>query len=320
VSFDSPLALVALVAVPVLVALYVLHERRRRAAGARFAALGLLPNLLEHVPGWRRHLPIALLLVALAAMIVGVARPHATVSVPRKDATVLLALDVSRSMSATDVRPSRIQAAKAAAAKFLTEVPKTFRVGIIAIGSNATVVLPPTTDRALATSALATLRRSEGTVLGDAVALSVDVGRRQRTSSGETIPTAVLVISDGSDQGSRLKPQAAATRARAAHIPVYTTLVGTQNGIVTRALTGGYQEQIRVPANPATLRTIAQSSGGEFFQAPTAEKLRDVYKQLGTRLGHHKESREISDAFAGGAALLLLAGGALSALWFRRLP
>jgi Ca-activated chloride channel family protein len=320
VSFDFPLALVALVAVPALVALYALHERRRRAAGARFANLGLLPNLVEHVPGWRRHLPVAVLLVALAAMIVGVARPHATVSVPRKDATVILALDVSRSMSATDVKPSRIQAARAAATKFLADVPKTFRVGIVAIGSNATVVLPPTTDRTLARSALATLRRSEGTVLGDAVALSVDVGRKQRTSRGETIPTAVLVISDGADQGSRTKPQAAAARARAAHIPVYTVLVGTQDGVVERLLTGGFREQIRVPANPATLRTIAQTSGGEFFQAPTAGKVRDVYRQLGTRLGHHKESREISDAFAGGAAVLLLVGGALSTLWFRRLP
>jgi len=320
VSFELPLALVALVAVPALVALYVLHERRRRAAGARFSTLGLLPNLLEHVPGWRRHLPIALLLVALAAMIVGVARPHATVSMPRKDATVILALDVSRSMSATDVRPSRIRAARTAATNFLADVPKTFRVGIVAIGSNATVVLPPTTDRALAKTALATLRRSEGTVLGDAVALSVDLGRKQRTSRGETIPTAVLVISDGADQGSRTRPQAAATRARAAHIPVYTVLVGTANGIVTRTLTGGFREQIRVPANPATLRAIAQTSGGEFFQAPTAERVRDVYEQLGTRLGHHKQSREVSDAFAGGAAVLLLAGGALSALWFRRLP
>ena len=319
-TFEFPIALVALVAIPVLVALYVVAERRRRAAGARFGTLGLLSNLVQHVPSWRRHLPIAILLVALAAMIVGVARPHATVSVPRKDATVILALDVSRSMSANDVRPTRMQAAKSAAVRFLSEVPKTFRVGIVAIGSNATVVLPPTTDRTLARTALTTLRRSEGTVLGDAVALSVNLGRKQRTSSGETIPSAVLVISDGADQGSRTRPQVAAARAKAAHIPVYTTLVGTANGIVQRTLTGGFREQIRVPASPTTLKAIAQGSGGEFFQAPTADRLRDVYKQLGTRLGHHKTSREVSDAFAGGAAVLLLLGGTLSALWFRRVP
>ena len=319
-SFESPLSLLALLAMPVLVGLYVLYERRRRASGARFATLALLPNMLEPVPSRRRHLPIVVLLVALAAMIVGVARPHATVTVGQKEATVILAMDVSRSMSATDVRPTRLQAARTTASKFLLELPKTFRLGVVAIGSNAVVALPPTTDRALAATSLRTLRRSEGTVLGDAIALSLQVGQKQRTSSGESIPTAVLVISDGADQGSRTKPIVAATRAKALHIPVYTVLVGTANGVVERTLTGGFREQIRVPANPTTLRTVARASGGEFFAAPTADRLSDVYEQLGTKLGHHKQSREISDLFAGGSAILMLLSGALSGLWFRRIP
>ena len=292
----------------------------RAAAGARFARLALLPNMVERVPGWRRHLSIAVLLVALAAMIVGVARPHATVTVSKREATVILALDVSRSMSATDVKPTRIQAARTTANTFLAEVPKAFRIGVIAIGSNATVALPPTTDRTLVAAAFRSMRRSEGTALGDAVALAVQVGQKQRTSSGEPIPTAVLVISDGANQGSRVSPQTAATRARALHIPIYTVLVGTSNGIVQRTLTGGYREQIRVPASPTTLQEIARASGGEFFTAPTTQQLRDVYKQLGTRLGHKRTSREVSDLFAGGSALLMLAGGAMSALWFRRVP
>ncbi len=319
-TFQSPLFLLALFAVPTLIGLYVLHERQRRASGARFATLALLPNMLERVPGWRRHLPIAILLVALTAMIVGVARPHATVTVAKKEATVILALDVSRSMSATDVRPSRLQAARSAANAFLAKMPKAFRVGVVAIGSNAVVALPPTTDRALAAESLKTLRRSEGTALGDAVALAVQVGQKQRTSTGEPIPTAVLVISDGANQGSRTSPQAAAARAKALHIPVYAVLVGTPNGVVQRTLTGGFRERIRVPASPDTLRTIARTSGGEFFSAPTADRLRDVYEQLGTRLGHHRQTREISDLFAGGSAMLMLVGGALSALWFRRVP
>jgi Ca-activated chloride channel homolog len=319
-TFSSPFVLVALVAVPVLVGLYVLHEQRRRAAGARFAALGLLPNLVEHVPAWRRHLPVAILLTALAAMIVGVARPHATVTVKRKEAAIILALDVSRSMSATDVRPSRFAAARSSATEFVDEVPKEYRIGVIAVGSNATVALPPTTDRALAHASLNSLRRSEGTALGDAVAAAVDIGRKQRTSGGAAVPTAVLVISDGSNQGSRVTPQAAAARARTAHIPVYTVLVGTRDGVVDRTLTGGYREQIRVPASPETLRQIAQTTQGKFFTAPNAERLRQVYKELGTRLGHQRKSREVSDVFAGGSALLLLVGGAFSALWFRRLP
>jgi Ca-activated chloride channel family protein len=260
------------------------------------------------------------LLVALAAMIVGVARPHATVTVARKEATILLALDVSRSMSATDVKPSRMAAARLAATAFLAKVPKQYRIGIIAVGSNATLALPPTLDRALAAESLKTMRRSEGTALGDALALAARVGEKQRNSSGEQIPTAVLVISDGANQGSRTTPQAAAARARALHIPVYTVLLGTPNGIVTRTLTGGFREQIRVPADPQTLQTIARSTGGEFFTAPSAERLQDVYKRLGTRLGHHRTSREVSDVFAGGSALLLLLGGGLSAVWFRRVP
>ncbi len=319
-TFGFPMALLALVAVPALIGIYLLHERRRLAAGARFGRLALLPNMVERVPGWRRHLPIAVLLAALAAMIIGVARPHATVTVSKREATVILALDVSRSMSATDVRPTRMQAARTTANAFLAEVPKAFRIGVIAIGSNATVALPPTTDRTLVAASLRAMRRSEGTALGDAVALAVQVGQKQRTSSGEPIPTAVLVISDGANQGSRVSPQTAATRARALHIPIYAVLVGTPNGVVQRTLTGGYREQIRVPASPTTLQEIARSSGGEFFSAPTAEQLRDVYKQLGTRLGHKRTSREVSDLFAGGSALLMLAGGAMSALWFRRVP
>jgi Ca-activated chloride channel family protein len=253
-------------------------------------------------------------------MIFGVARPHATVTVKRKEAAILLALDVSRSMSATDVRPSRFAAARAAAVEFLDEVPNAYRVGVIAVGSNATVALPPTTDRVLTRSALTSLRRSEGTALGDAVAAAVDLSRRQRTSSGAPIPTAVLVISDGANQGSRVTPQAAAARARTAHIPVYTVLVGTRDGVVERTLTGGYREQIRVPASPDTLRQLAQATHGQFFSAPSAERLREVYKELGTRLGHQRKDREITDVFAGGSALLLLVSGAISALWFRRLP
>lgn len=319
-SFDSPFSLIALVAVPALVWAYVLYERRRRESGSRFATLALLPNLLERVPAWRRHLPVAILLVALAAMIVGVARPRATITVSKKEATIILAVDVSRSMSATDVRPSRLRAARAAASAFLAKVPKAFRIGVVAIGSNAVVALPPTIDRALAQQSLATLRRSEGTALGDAIALALQVGQRQRTSSGEPIPTAIVVISDGANQGSRTSPQTASARARALHVPVYTVLVGTPNGVVTRTLTGGFREQIRVPADPNTLRSVARTTGAEFFAAPTTSRLRDVYEQLGTRLGHHRQSREISDFFAGGSAALMLVGGALSALWFRRIP
>src|SRR5581483_9021178 len=247
VTFSQPLALLALLALPALVALYLLHERRRRGAGARFANPALLPALADTVPRLRRHLPVALLLVALAAMIFGVARPHATVTVARKEATVVLAIDVSRSMRTRDVRPTRLQAALSTARGFVDELPETFRLGIVSVGSNAIDALPPTDDRQLARAALGALQRSEGTAIGDGIGLALDVARRQRADDGTMLPAAVLLVSDGANEGGRTQPRAAADRARALGVPVHTVLIGTPDGVVERALAGGFTERIRVP-------------------------------------------------------------------------
>ncbi len=319
-TFQLPLALLGLLVLPLLVALYVVRERRRTSFAARFGTPALLPNVVDRAPGRRRHLPLAILLVALAAMVVGVARPHATVTVPREEATVILAIDVSRSMKAADVRPTRLDAARAAAGAFLAKVPAKFRVGVVSFASRAVVAVPPTPDRSLVKAALASLRPGEGTALGDAVLLSAQLGQRERASDGTTPPTAVLLISDGTAMGGRTQAPAAAVRARALHVPVYTVVVGTPNGVVRRTLTGGFQEITRVPPTPGMLRQIAQTTGGQFFTAANDSRLREVYEHLGSRLGRRKQSREITDLFAGGSAVLLLAGGALSALWFRRVP
>jgi Ca-activated chloride channel family protein len=241
------------------------------------------------------------------------------VSVPRKEATIVLAVDVSRSMTASDVRPTRLAAARNAATAFLTKVPKEYSIAVIGFGTRAFVAVPPTTDRVLAQDALASLAPSEGTAIGDAVALAVKLGKRQHESDGHRPPTSMLLISDGARDGGQTAPLLAARRARAAGIPVSTVLVGTPNGIVENKLVGGYTEQIRVPPSPGTLQQIAKVSGGDFFRASTATALTNVYKKLSTRVGHKTQSREITDAFAAGGALLLLVGGGLSALWFRRL-
>ena len=319
-SFGWPLALIALALVPVLLALYIWHDRRRERVAARFANPGLLPNVIDRAPGRLRFLPLVLLFLALTAMIVGVARPHATVNVPREEATVVLAIDVSRSMKATDVEPTRIDAARAAAKTFLAEVPEKFRVGVVSFATRAVVALPPTEDRELATTALDTLGTGEGTAIGDAVALSLQIGRRQREDDGAIPPTSVLVISDGARDGGILEPKEAAERARKLGVPVYTVLVGTPEGVVEETLPGGFRRIIRVPTSPETLTEIAQLSGGEFFTAIDDEGLRQVYEELGSRLGTREESREITDFFAAGSALLLLTGGALSTLLFRRVP
>jgi Ca-activated chloride channel family protein len=318
-SFDHPLVLLTLVVLPLLVVGWRLLERRREDQAAAFATRALLPNLIPQRPGVRRTIPLALFLAALAALLVGAARPRAHISVPRKEATLIFAIDVSRSMTARDVRPTRLAAARNAAAAVLTKVPQEYSVSVIGFGTRAFVAVPPTTDRILARDAISSLAPSEGTAIGDGVALAVKVGKRERNADGTIPPTAVLLISDGARDGGRTSPLAAARSARAAGIPVSTVLVGTASGIVTNKLVGGYQEQIRVPPSPGTLQQIARLSGGAFFRARTSAALTDVYKKLSTRIGHKTQNRQITDLFAVGGVVLLLAGGGLSALWFRRL-
>jgi len=318
VSFARPAMLLLLLVVPVLVVLWLRNDRRREQQAGRFSASALVPNLITERPGRRRYLPLGLLLLGLVAIVVGAAKPHANVKVPRKDATVVLALDISRSMTASDVRPTRLAAARAAAIAFLQKMPKTYSVAVVGIGTRAFVALPPTTDRVLAQDALTSLTPSEGTALGDGVALAVRLGEHQRETDGFVPPTSVLLISDGARDGGQTSPLAAARRARADHIPISTVLVGTQAGVVTQKLVGGYQEQIRVPPSPGTLGQIAKTSGGEFYRARTGTALRKVYERLATRVGHKTQNRQITDVFAAGAIVLLLVGGSLSAFWFRR--
>jgi Ca-activated chloride channel homolog len=303
--------------VPLLVVVYVVRERRRTAFAAAFANPALLPSVIDRAPGPRRHLPLVLMLLGLTAIVVGVARPNMDVDVKREEATVVLALDVSRSMKAEDVAPTRLDAARDAAKAFVAKVPEKFRVGVVSFATRAVVGVAPTEDRSLVEASLDTLAPGEGTAIGDAVALSTRVGRDRRD---DPAPRSVLLISDGARDGGAVTPQAAAQQAKRLRVPVYTVLVGTPEGVVEETLTGGLRQIIRVPPNPDTLREIAQLSGGEFFTATDAEGLERVYEELGSRLGTRKQSREVGDYFAGGAAAFLLAGGALSALWFRRVP
>jgi Ca-activated chloride channel homolog len=319
-SFSQPLALVALVVIPLLIALYYARERRQLRFASRWGNTALLPNVIDRSPGRLRYLPLAILLVALTAMIVGVARPHAVVSVKREEATVVLAVDVSRSMKADDVEPTRLEAAKEAARAFVDKVPKKFRIGIVSFASRANAALPPTENRTLVAAAIDNLKPGEGTAIGDAIALSAELGRDQLTEGGKRPPKAVLLISDGAPDGGSQEPQAAARKARSLSVPIYTVLVGTPNGVVEEELPGGLRTRIQVPPDPDVLKQVAQLSGGEFFTATDDEGLKQVYEDLGSRLGHRDKSREVTDVFAASSAALLLLGGLLSALWFRRVP
>jgi Ca-activated chloride channel family protein len=222
-------------------------------------------------------------------------------------------------MKATDVEPTRLDAARVAAKAFVAEVPEKFRVGVVSFATRAAVGVPPTEDRTLVEAALDSLRPGEGTAIGDAVALSVQLGQSKEQSE-DVVPRAILLISDGARDGGRIEPDAAAAEAKKRGVPVYTVLVGTPNGVVEETLTGGFQRLIRVPPSPETLEQLAATTGGEFFSAADTEQLRQVYEDLGSRLGEREELREITDAFAAGAVALLFLGGVLSAFLFRRVP
>jgi Ca-activated chloride channel family protein len=319
-TFEWPIALLGLLAVPLAVYGYVLLERRRKQQAAAFANPALVPNLIGRRPGRLRHLPPVLVLVALVALTIGVARPHADLSVKREEATIVLALDTSRSMVATDVPPSRLAVAQEAVRRFLDALPPTYRVGMVSFAQSATTVLPATTNREVAKRALANLRAGDGTALGEGIARAVQVTQRVRTADGHRPPAAILVLSDGAQTQGVLQPLPAAQRARRLRIPVYTVAFGTNAGVVEVVDDEGFKTRVTVPPDPPTLRRVAAATGGRFYAAPTAAQLNAVYEELGSRVGKVKEDREITAAFAAGGAALLLAAGGLSAFLFGRLP
>ena len=319
-SFAWPLALLALLAVPLAVAGYLALERRRQRQAAVFANPELVPNLIGRRPGRLRHLPPALGLLALAALATGLARPHATLSVEREEATVVLAMDTSRSMVATDVPPTRLVVAQQAVRRFLEQLPEGYRVGMVSFAQSAQTVLPATANREAALAALRNLRTGDGTALGEGIARAVQVAQRVRPEKGRRPPAAVLVLSDGAQTQGVLEPLQAAQRAAKLKIPVHTVAFGTADGVVEVKDDNGFTQRVTVPPDAPTLRRVSQATGGRFYAAPDAASLNAVYEELGSRVGHVKEEKEVTAAFAAGGAALLLAAGALSALLFGRLP
>jgi Ca-activated chloride channel homolog len=320
VSFQWPYVLLALLAVPLLAALYVLRERRRLESAGSWGNPALLPNLVAAEPGRRRHVPIAILLLAIAVLVVGAARPRHKVDVRRQEATVVLVVDVSRSMRATDVRPSRLVAGLHAAMRLAQQVPKSYRIALVSFGSRAAVAMPPTANRAQLALAFRNLRPGQGTALGDAIALAVRIGQRERSVDHTVPPESVLVISDGAAQGGTTSANAAAAIARRAHVPVSAIVLGTPAGIVRATMRGGYHVTIQVPPSAATLKRITSTTGGELYTAASDRRLRDVYERLASHLGSEHAQRELGDRFGAAALALMLVGGGLSAAWFRRVP
>lgn len=317
-TFAEPLALLGLIALPLLVAWYVREQRRRRAVAAAFAAPALHPSVAPVSPRWRRHLPLAAIGLALAALVLAAARPQRTVAVPVERASIALATDVSGSMTATDVRPSRLVAAKRAARAFVDRVPDRVNVGLVAFNQQARVLQSPTTDRADVRSAIDSMTPSGGTATGEAIFASLRTLDRRPNATGRRPPGAIVLLSDGASTSGR-DAVAAAAEAKREGVRVYTVTLGTPGGTITVPSPGGGTDTRPVPPDPQSLEQIAEASGGRAFTAGTARNLEEVYERLGSQLSHKDEKRQVTSAFAGGGLVLLLTAAAMSLRWFGRL-
>jgi Ca-activated chloride channel family protein len=312
VSFQSPLFLLALLAVPLVVLFALLMERRTARYPVAFTNLEVLAGVVEEKRSVRRWIPLVLLLLALTLVASALARPRTNLTVPEDNATVMLVVDVSGSMRADDVEPTRLDAAITAMRLFLDRLPNRFKVGLVAFSSEAEVLSPPTSDRQVIRDALGFLQPEAGTAIGD----GLDVGVRQITTSlanegyqreaGKPLPAAVVLLSDGAQNRGRLQPSEAAQHARTSGIKVYTVALGTADGVVSFGF-GLFVNSIPVPPDPVTMRAIARTTGGNMYNADTASKLSSAYKTLGSSIGRRTELREITSWFLAAGAVCLLA-------------
>jgi Ca-activated chloride channel family protein len=322
VSFGAPLFLLALLLVPALAAGYVGLQRTQGRAAAAFASPALRASFAPHRPRWRRHVPLTVLLLAVAILVVALAKPQRTVAVPVEQAQIMLLNDVSGSMLATDVKPNRLVAARRAAQAFIDKVPKQVNIGVEAFNQIPQVLANPTTDRNALSGALGRLTASGGTATGEAIQTATRVLNQAPAQGGKKPPSAIVLLSDGASTKG-VNPLEAAQAAAKLKIPIYTVTLGTAGGTITvpRSPKNPAAGTITKPVPPdeASLRQIATSSGGQSFTAESASDLSTVYERLGSQLGHKKEPRQITAGFAGAGLALLAFGAALSLRWTGRL-
>jgi Ca-activated chloride channel family protein len=321
-TFREPAVLLGLALIPVALLAYWSMQRRRRREAAVFADPALLPNVVTRKPGWRRHVPVLLVLLAAAALVLALARPQRTVAAPQRAATVVLVNDVSGSMRAEDVDPDRLTAAQRSAKLFAESTPDNFRIGLVTFSDFAEQRVAPTTDRGAITTALEAMTADGGTAMGDGLARGLAAAQTPvPTEDGRgtrKLPAILVLLSDGENTVGIQDPVAVAREAAAAKVPVYTIALGTEAGEVVQRDPFGFETRIPVPPDKETLRRIAQLTGGRFFEAVSTDDAESIYERIGTRLTSKPEKREVTVAFAGGAFVLLLAGGALGLGWFGR--
>ena len=327
-SFDYPVALLALAFVPLCLMIYLAAQRRRRRFAVRFTNVDLLADVVTATPSWRRHIPPLLFLLALGALAIAISRPYEHVNVAKRKATVVLVTDSSGSMQATDVKPTRLTAARNAAKGFVDRTPEKVDLSFITFSSAAQVLVPPTDDRDRVKESIDGLRPNGGTAIGSAIqsalatlrpVLEKNKGNEAKNARKRAPPASVVLLSDGySTTGP--SPMSAARQAKEQNVPVYTVALGTENATVQIADPVGGYRTVQVPPDRETLKRIADHTDGKFFATGDAEKLSDIYKSLGTRIGFKRERRELTAAFAGSGLALMMLAGAFSLIWFGRLP
>lgn len=337
-EFVVPERLWLLLGVVALAASYIALQARRSRYAVRFTNLALLDRVAPKRPGWRRHLPALLVLLALTGMVGAFAQPARMTRVPRERATIIVAIDTSLSMQATDVAPSRLVAAQVAAKEFIDGLPERLNVGLVTFNGIAKVAVPPTQNREELHAAIDQLRLGERTAIGEAIFASLDAigvdtvdptapapatgpgddtgDRGDGTTDGEPVPARIVLMSDGSTTVGRPDAQAAAAAKRAG-VPVSTIAFGTPYGTIDLE---GQEGPISVAVNPEALAAIANATDGTAFTAETGAELQQVYQDIGSSVGYTTEQRDVTTTFVGVSLGLLFAAAVLSQLWFSRLP
>jgi Ca-activated chloride channel homolog len=316
ITFLEPLRLWLLIGAGALLVLYVLAQLRRRTYAVRFTNMALLDQVAPNRPGWRRHLPAAAFLLAMVALIFGFAVPARDTKVPKERATIMLALDTSLSMEATDVTPTRIQAAQSAAKAFVDQLPSRINLGLVTFNGNASLAVSPTTDREAVKTAIDNAQLGERTAIGEAIFASLDALKQVPAQDGTEVPARIVLMTDGTTTDGRTNDQAVAA-AKQVNVPVTTIAFGTDHGTITIP-----QEPlpIPVPVDKEALKSIASDTSGQYYAAASEAQLKQVYDNIGSSVGYVTEQRQITVWFIAAALALLLLTGGLSLIWFQRLP
>jgi Ca-activated chloride channel homolog len=315
-TFASPNWLFALAIVPLALLAYVASRRNAKRYAVRFTALPAMRLAAGAVPAWRRHLPAALALAALAALVFALAKPQRSVAVPIERASIMLVTDHSRSMLATDVEPDRLAAAQRAARTFIDQLPAPVRLGAVAFSDSPDAVQAPTSDHDQARNIVDGQVADGATATGDALQVAIDALRRD-VQNGKRPPQAIVLLSDGKTTVGPA-PVPIARTAGQLKIRIYTVALGTRDATVPNP--NPFGTPLSVAPDPDTLRRIAEASGGRAFTAEDDDQLSSIYKTLGSQLGTHKQLKEATASFAIGGLVLLLGAAAASMRWAGRLP